>query len=150
MDKEDLSMKRQVHKRLSNEQVIEVLKKYGEKQINLEQGMLLLGSSRRRFYDLLSRYREGPERFSVQYRRASGPRVEEKTEQLILKELKEEKKLITNHGNTVRRYNYSYVQERLREEHDVRVSLPTIIDRAKKTIIGWDSRRRASDTTARC
>lgn len=42
MGKEKRPMKQQVHKRLSDEQVIEVLKKYGERQINLEQGMILL------------------------------------------------------------------------------------------------------------
>lgn len=143
-------MKQQVHKRLSDEQVIEVVKKYGGKEINLEQGMILLGCSRRRFYDLLSRYRQSPEGFTVTYRRQRPTRQISVTETwAIVKELKQEKKLIEDHRNPVRKYNYSYVQERLREEHGVQVSLPTIIDRAKKTIIGWDSRRRANDTTGR-
>lgn len=143
-------MKQQVHKRLSDEQVIEVLKKYGEKRINLEQGMILLGSSRRRFYEILEKYRQSPESFTVQYRRERATRqIAAEDACAILKELQHEKKLIADHRNPVRRYNYSYVQERLLEAHNVRVSLPTIIDRAKKTTIGWDNRRRANDTTER-
>ena len=49
-----------------------------------------------------------------------------------MQELKKETEIIRDKSNPVRFYNYSYVKEILEKKHKVHVSLPTIIDRAKK------------------
>jgi hypothetical protein len=49
-----------------------------------------------------------------------------------MQELKKEAEIIRDKSNPVRFYNYSYVKEILEKKHKVHVSLPTIIDRAKK------------------
>jgi hypothetical protein len=43
-----------------------------------------------------------------------------------------EKALIDDHALPVRFYNYSYIQDQIRNNYQEKVSLPTIIDRAKK------------------
>ena len=53
-------------------------------------------------------------------------------EQNILKELSIEKKTIQNKEIPLKSYNYSYIKDRLRTTYHQKVSLPTIIDRAKK------------------
>jgi hypothetical protein len=53
-------------------------------------------------------------------------------ERSIIKELKEEKKLIEDKDISVTSYNYSYVKDRIYENYKQKVSLPTIINRAKK------------------
>jgi len=53
-------------------------------------------------------------------------------EQNILKELRREKKLIKNPDIPIKSYNYSYIRDLLRSQYRQKVSLPTIIKRAKK------------------
>jgi len=50
----------------------------------------------------------------------------------ILAELYMDKKLIADKSNMVRGYNYSYIKDRLLSRYGHKVSLPTIIDRAKR------------------
>ena len=50
-----------------------------------------------------------------------------------MSELKKEAALLADPRNPVRAYNYSYLKEVLETKHQVTVSLPTIIARAKKT-----------------
>ena len=93
----------------------------------------MLKIRRRQFFKLLKVYRERPERFSLDYTRKAPPRkIEAKIEARILRELKKEAEIIGDKRNPVRFYNYSYVKEILENKHKVQVSLPTIIDRAKK------------------
>ncbi len=49
-----------------------------------------------------------------------------------MRELKKEAEIIADKGNPVRFYNYSYLKDILEKKHNVHVSLPTIIRRAKK------------------
>lgn len=82
---------------------------------------------------MLKLYRDRPESFSLQYTRKTPPRrINAKAEAKITQELKKETEIIRDKRNPVRFYNYSYVKEILENKHKVRVSLPTIIDRAKK------------------
>jgi hypothetical protein len=46
--------------------------------------------------------------------------------------LKKEAAIIQDKRNPVQFYNYSYVKEILENKYEVQVSLPIIIDRAKK------------------
>ena len=67
-------------------------------------------------------------------------KLSEEINQKILEELEEEKRLIDDKDNPIRFYNYSYINSRLEEKHAVKVSLPSIIGRAKKKAIirkGW-------------
>ena len=50
----------------------------------------------------------------------------------IFKELSIEKKLIGDKQIPLHSYNYSYIKDRLETVYDQKVSVPTIIDRAKK------------------
>lgn len=58
-------------------------------------------------------------------------KISEEAEKLILKELRKEKQLIDNKNIPVRFYNYSVVRDDLLKQHGVKVSVPTIISRAK-------------------
>ncbi|MDZ7837655.1 MAG: hypothetical protein U5N58_06705 [Actinomycetota bacterium] len=63
-----------------------------------------------------------------------------------MKELKIEKKLISNPQVPLRSYNYSYIKDRLASKYGQKVSTPTIINRAKKA--GYylkKSKRKAHD-----
>jgi hypothetical protein len=59
--------------------------------------------------------------------------ISSEAEKAILIELRSEKKLIDNRDMPIKHYNYSAVKELLEEKHDIAVSLPTIISRAKKS-----------------
>lgn len=126
-------MAQQLHKQFSSEEVKNVLERYENKQWRLEECLVFLKLKRRRFFDLLKRYRESPKGFSIEFKREQAPRgIDAQSEKKILLELKKEARLIEDPRNPVRYFNYSYLKEILEEKHGVKVSLPTIIVRAKK------------------
>lgn len=126
-------MGKQLHKMFSTQEVIGVLKKYVSKEIDVEMGMRLLKIQRRQFFNLLKNYKEEPAQFSIAYERKKATnRLDKKIEELLQKELKKERGLIENKDTPIKNYNYSYIQQRLLEKEGIQVSLPTIIDRAKK------------------
>lgn len=126
-------MEKQIHKRFSSDEVKEILERYIQKEINLEQAYSLLKIGRRRFFDLLRKYREKPDEFRIEYQRKTVNRQLDKHVDIkIYGELKKEAKLIADPSNTIQNFNYSFVKEVLAEKHQVHVSLPTIINRAKK------------------
>lgn len=53
-------------------------------------------------------------------------------EENIIKELSIEKNLISDANVPLKTYNYSYIKDRLEIVYDQKVSLPTIINRAKR------------------
>jgi len=123
----------QLHKRFTSDQVRELLERYLKKEIERTYIQEIFGISRRRFFMLLKAYKEDPQHFTIQYQRASPPRsISPEIEQNILKELTVEKKIIQNKDVPLTSYNYSYIRDRLRGRYRQKVSLPTIIDRAKK------------------
>lgn len=122
---------RQLHKRLTRESVIKVLKKYEEKEINVEAACAQLGIGRRRFFVLLAEYRNNPDEFDIAYERDNPKRISAKAEKVIKKELMKEKNIIENPDIATRYYNYSHVRDILRDSYGMCVSLPTIISRAK-------------------
>jgi hypothetical protein len=82
---------------------------------------------------LLKQYKKNPTDFTIQYQRTTPPRIiSPEIEQNILKELAIEKKIIQNKEVPLTSYNYSYIQDRLKGQYHQKVSLPTIIDRAKR------------------
>src|SRR5512139_1029389 len=123
----------QLHKRFTSEQVKELLDRYTKNEIERNYIQEILGIKKRRFFVLLTQYKEHPEHFTVQYQRTRAPRaISPMIEQTILKELSIEKKIIQDKEIPLKSYNYSYIKDRLRATYHQRVSLPTIIDRAKK------------------
>lgn len=126
-------MGKHLHKRFTIEEVKNIFEQYLSREIGVEQAQALLKTSRRRFFELIKSYREAPDSFSLKYQRKRSPhRIDPKAEQKITNELKKEERIIEDKNNPVQNYNYSYLKEILEKKHNVFVSLPTIISRAKK------------------
>jgi hypothetical protein len=126
-------MGKQIHKRLADEQVRGLLERYCSGEVALEYILRILEIKRRQFFKLLKRYREDSVDFSIAYNRQKKIRhISEKVEKNIIKELKQEKSFIEDPAMPIRSYNYSYIRDILYEKYNQKVSVPTIIDRAKK------------------
>jgi len=126
-------MAKQLHKRFSVEEVKALFQKYLYEGIELIYVLETLKIKKSRFFKLLKEYMRDPNNFSIQYKRKSATRrISADVERSIIKELKEEKKLIEDKDISVTSYHYSYVKDRIYENYKQKVSLPTIINRAKK------------------
>ena len=126
-------MSKQLHKRFTTEQVKALFQKYLYEGTELVYILETLQITKRRFFQLLKEYKRDPNNFSIRYERKSATRrISADVEKSIINELKEEKKLIEDKDISVTSYNYSYIKDRIYEDHKQKVSLPTIIDRAKK------------------
>jgi hypothetical protein len=136
-------MTEQIHKRLSNELVRTVLEKYIREEIDAEQTMDLLGLKRSQFFEWVKRYKENPEGFCTESKRPGNHRTDEELEKNIINELEIEKGLIDDQSMPVRVYNYSYLKDQLWKKYRQDVSVPTIIDRAKKTVFTYPGLRRS-------
>ena len=142
-------MSEQVHKRLSDEQMRMILGRYTTKELTAAEAIELLGLKRRQFFEWAQRYRKDPDGFSVQYsRKEKNRKLDGTVDRHILEELVIEKALIDDPALPIRFYNYSYIQDLIMKNYQEKVSLPTIIDRAKKTASISPGPRRPS-TTAR-
>ena len=126
-------MSTQLHKNFTDGQVKSLLKSYLDKEIKINYILQMLKIKRRRFFKLLAKYRKNPDNFSIQYaRKTINRKIDPDIERNIVKELKVEKDLIKNKEVPVKYYNYSYIKDLLEQKYSQRVSLPTIIDRAKR------------------
>lgn len=121
-----------IHKKFTDDQAKDLMRRYLSKAIKRKhvQAVLCIGKSR--FFVLLQNYQRNPENFSIQYHRSTKSRIPENLENNILEGLKADKKLLKNPKIPIKSYNYSFLQRRLKEEHNQSVSLFTIINRAKK------------------
>jgi len=123
----------QLHKRFTDCQVEELIERYLKKEIERRYIQEVLGIGKTRFFALINAYRHSPHEFSIHYKRNTKTRtIPQAVEDNILRELHVEKSLIEDPDIPLRHYNYSYVRDLLREKHNQKVSLSTIIDRAKK------------------
>ncbi len=126
-------MAKQLHKRFCDEEVKMFLEKYINEKIELRYILETLQIRRRRFFELLKEYRNNPNEFSIRYKRKSTTRrISEEVEKNIISELEKEKNLIEDKEIPIRFYNYSYIKDQLYQVYGQKVSLPTIIARAKK------------------
>jgi len=126
-------MTEQLHKRFTTDQVKALLEKYETKGVELLYILNILDISKRRFFKLLKKYRKDKDNFSIDYKRGSpNNKIDKNIEENIIAELKIEKDLIDLQDNPIKDYNYSYIKDRLKGKYKSKVSLPTIIDRAKK------------------
>lgn len=126
-------MGKHLRKLFSDKEVKEIFERYISQEIGVEHAIAFLKIRRRQFFKLLKAYRDCPDSFSLEYKRAAPPRkINAKSEAKIIHELKKEAKIIGDKSNPVKFYNYSYLKEILEKKHKIVVSLPTIIARAKK------------------
>ncbi len=123
----------QLHKRFTVEQVKELLERYIKRAIKREHVQQILGIGKTRLFALIKKFGNNPGAFSLDYSRAKTTRsIDPDLEKNMLNELAIDKKLIEDKKVRLYSYNYSYIQSRLQEKYQQIVSLPTIIDRAKK------------------
>jgi len=123
----------QLHKRLSDQAVKLILEGYLSREISLTSALENLGLKRARLFRLLARYQASPDTFTIvpSARGNEHRKISEKAEQKILEELEKEQKLIQNKDMPIKHYNYSAVRDDLKQKHDITVSVPTIIARAR-------------------
>lgn len=125
-------MPKQLHKSFRDAQVRDLFRRYIQGEIRIGHLLAILKIGRSRVFALLQRFRADPEAFSIQYRRQSAPhRILPEIEKSILLELGIEKKMIKNPQIKLGSYNYTYIRDRLRDHYGQRVSVPTIIKKAK-------------------
>ena len=138
-------MAKQLHRKFPTEQVKSLLERYQSKEIRIDYILEILGVRRSRFFEILKEYRKDPESFSVSYKRTKSPRkISDSVDKNILKELHIEKRLIEDKNMPIRTYNYSYIRDQLWSKYRQKVSVPTIIDRAKKNNFYFPQPKRKS------
>ena len=126
-------MSKQLHKNFTDGQVKLLFEKYSKGEIKLNYILQILRIKRSRFFELLTKYRNDPDNFSIQYERKTiNRKIDPDIEKNIVKELKIEKDLIKAKEVPIKYYNYSYIKDLLEQKYNQKVSLPTIIDRAKR------------------
>jgi len=125
--------KPQIHKRLSNEQTKFILDKYAKGELGAKSAVNKLGVSRSRFYEIFQAYENDTANFNIDYKRSNPTRkIDPEIGKNILAELEFEKThIIENRDVPTKRYNYSYIKSLLQDKYQQKVSVPTIIARAK-------------------
>ena len=122
----------QIHKKFTNDQVKELFQKYLNKQIERKYIQQIIGIGKSRFFELLQAYRTNPKEFSVDYKRSGKTRsIAPEIQDNIIKELTIDKKAIQNKDIPLYRYNYSYIQKRLKKNYGQSVAVSTVIQHAK-------------------
>ena len=123
----------QLHKRFTDSQVKELIERYLKKEIERSYIQEVLGIGKTRFFALVREYRTDGNDFSIHHTRTAKTRtIPQEVEDNMLTELHIEKHLIEDKDVPLRQYNYSYVRDLLETKYHQKVSLPTVIDRAKK------------------
>jgi len=123
----------QLHKKFTDSQIKALITRYLKKEIGRKYIQEILDIKKTRFFALVKRLKDDPENFSILYSRRIPTRgIPKEIERNIVKELKMEKDLIENKGIPIKYYNYSYIKDLLEQKYNQKVSLPTIINRAKR------------------
>lgn len=126
-------MAEQIHKKFTDEQVKDLMKRYLNKELKREHIQEVLSIGQTRFFALVKNYRQNPLEFSIQYKRHQATRsISPAIEKNILTELQFGKELIDNKAAPIWSYNYSFIKNELKKRYKQTVSLPTIITRAKQ------------------
>jgi hypothetical protein len=121
----------QVHKRFTAEQVRFLLKAYRQGILDRVAIQGTLGISKTTFFVLLGEYRRNPDGFALTYQRATPTRLSASVEEAIKTQLISERSLIEDPSLPISGYNYSAIKDRLAYKQHIKVSLSTIIGRAK-------------------
>lgn len=123
---------KQLHKKFNDCQVKDLMTRYLQKKIERKDLQKVLGIKKTRFFALIKRLKEDPKNFSVSYFRSMPTRtISKDIETNIIKELNTEKDLIKAKDVPIRCYNYSYIRDILKSDYKQKVSLSTVINRAK-------------------
>jgi len=123
---------KQLHKKFTDFQIKDLMTRYLKKKIARKYIQEILGFKKTRFFALIKRLKGDLKNFSVSYFRSTPTRrIPKAIEKNILKELKIEKNLIKAKDVPIRSYNYSYIKDILENDYNQKVSLSTIINRAK-------------------
>jgi len=124
---------KQLHKKFTDDQVKDLITRYQKKKITRKYIQEILGIKKTRFFALVKQFKADPENFSIMYSRKIPTRkISKDIEKNIIKELKIEKDLIKAKDVPIKYYNYSFIKDLLEQKYNQKVSLPTIIDRAKR------------------
>ena len=121
----------QLHRRFTTEQVRALLQGYCQGTISRVELEEIMGIGKTRLFAMLKLYRRGPDAFSLTYERATPAKLLTNVETEIEKELRREQELVDDRRLPISGYNYSALRDRL-AQRGIKVSLPTIIDRAKR------------------
>ena len=121
----------QLHKRLTDDQVCAFFQSYCQGALSRTEIQKVLEIGKTRFFALVKLFREDPKNFTIAYHRKSPAKLSSQAESKIKKALLKEKKIVEDPDLPISGYNYSAIRDRLMKE-GVRVSVPTIIDRAKQ------------------
>ncbi len=123
----------QLHKRFTNEQVKDLMQRYISKELKREHIQQILKIGKTRFFAMVENYRSNTELFSIQYVRKTKTRsINPDIEKNILKELKKTKTFIDDKSMPVWSYNYNFIRKDLEATKNQKVSLQTIINKAKQ------------------
>jgi hypothetical protein len=110
-----------------------ILGRYLYKEIDRFQAQALLGVKKTHLFKLVKEYRNDPDGFSIDYKRAfPNNSLPAAVGEHIVAELAREKEMIENPAIPLRFYNYSYIQQILADSYHEKVSLPAIIATARK------------------
>lgn len=121
-----------LHKRFDSSQVKEFLNRYLKNEINRRYIQEILGISKTRFFAILKKYKADQNNFSITCTRKNPSRkISPDIEKNIVKELSIEQELIKDKDIPLKNYNYSYIKDYLLKEYNQKVSVHTIIRRAK-------------------
>jgi hypothetical protein len=131
----------QVHKRFADEQVKVLFQGYCQGQFARSVLQELLGIGKSRFFALLKAYRQDPEGFTIAYERSAPARLSPEVEDAIELALLREKSIVEDPDLPISSFNYTAIRDRL-EATGIKVSVTTIIDRAKKLGCHKPRRRR--------
>jgi hypothetical protein len=125
-------MSAQIHTKFTNDQVKELLNKYLNKEVERKYIQEILGIGKSRFFEIIQAYRKDPKTFSVEYKRSNPTRsIAPEIKENIIKELAYDKPAIENNAVPLKKYNYSYVQGRLKRKYGQTAAVSTIIRYAK-------------------
>jgi hypothetical protein len=121
----------QLHKRFNTEQVKMLFQRYNTGDMSRAEIQEILDLGKTRFFALLKGFKNDANGFEINYQRTPRSRLSVETETVIAKELNREKLLVEDPRLPITSYNYSAVRDRLLKQ-EIRVSVPTIIQRAKQ------------------
>jgi len=126
-------MASQIHRRFADDQVRLLLDLYINKAITLRQVLQQLECSRSRFYQILKRYRNAPEEFSIAYgRNHPQHRLPEEVDRIIREELETDRGLIADKETPLWQYNYTAVRDEVLRRLGHKISAQTVRNRARQ------------------
>lgn len=120
----------QLHKRMTEAQAEMIFNWYLKGIVSKSETMQRLGVKERRFYELLSRYKDKKKFWTKPERTNKHRRIAPLLEHLIRQELEKEKEIIKNPDIPVTAYNFSAIRDAVVSKSNQNVSAQTVRNRA--------------------